>query len=142
MNGIRSGGCTAHASKCGATQGIFIRLRRCEVVLLSESKRGKRKSEGKRPLYLALVHNRLLLGGSNEKLSMWPNFLSGLILPAPYVDDYGECDEGLHRGNPLRLDRDMYEDLQRTWTTNDIPDRISRAFDDEVLVIRAVWHQF
>ncbi len=104
VNGMRSGGCTAHAFKCGATQGIFLRLRKCEVLLLSECKRG-------------------------------------LILPAPYVDDYGECDEGLRRGNPLHLDRDMYEDLQRTWTTNDIPDRISRSFDDEVIVIRAVWHQ-
>ncbi len=40
VNGLRSGGCTVHANKCGATQGMFLKLRTCEVLLLSESKRG------------------------------------------------------------------------------------------------------
>ncbi len=62
-------------------------------------------------------------------------------MAAPYVDDYGECDEGLLRGNPLHFSADMYEDLQKTWANNDIPDRISRSFDDDVIIIRAVWHQ-
>ena len=63
-----------------------------------------------------------------------------MVLPAPYVDDYGESDQGLRRGNPLKLEDSMYDDLKKTWLTNDIPDRISKSFDDEVLVIRAVWH--
>ena len=34
-------------------------------------------------------------------------------MPAPYVDEYGECDEGLKRGNPLKLDKSMYEELNK-----------------------------
>ena len=37
----------------------------------------------------------------------------GTLLPAPYVDEYGECDEGLKRGNPLKLERTMYEELNK-----------------------------
>ena len=37
----------------------------------------------------------------------------GVLLPAPYVDEYGECDEGLKRGNPLKLDKTMYEELNK-----------------------------
>ncbi len=64
---------------------------------------------------------------------------TGLMIPAPYVDDYGETDEGLRRGNPLKLDKDMYDELQRIWMTNGIPDKISRSFDEDVIT-RAVWH--
>lgn len=81
---------------------MFIRLRKCEVILLTDLKRG-------------------------------------LIMPAPYVDDYGETDEGLKRGNPLKLDQAMLDELQRTWLTNSIPDKISRSFDDDVLIIRSDW---
>ena len=38
---------------------------------------------------------------------------TGVLLPAPYVDEYGECDEGLKRGNPLKLDKAMYEELNK-----------------------------
>ena len=38
---------------------------------------------------------------------------TGVLLPAPYVDEYGECDEGLKRGNPLKLDKGMYEELNK-----------------------------
>ena len=37
----------------------------------------------------------------------------GTILPAPYLDEYGEVDKGLRRGNPLFLDDQKYEDLNR-----------------------------
>jgi len=39
--------------------------------------------------------------------------IKGILLPAPYVDEYGECDEGLKRGNPLKLNKAMYEDLKK-----------------------------
>jgi hypothetical protein len=55
------------------------------------------------------------------------------------VDSYGECDEGLARGNPLHLESAMYEDLVKVWINNDIPGRIARTFDPEVLIIRADW---
>ena len=37
----------------------------------------------------------------------------GTFLPAPYIDEYGETDKGLKRGNPLSLDPDKYEELNR-----------------------------
>ena len=43
---------------------------------------------------------------------------TGVLLPAPYVDEYGECDEGLKRGNPLKLDKSMYEELNKVNHTN------------------------
>ena len=99
---------------------------------------------------------------------------TGVLLPAPYVDEYGECDEGLKRGNPLKLDKGMYEELNKVnhthcqinfsislcisrirghgwykmillylqvWLNNDIPDKISRHFDTEVVTISARWYE-
>ena len=37
----------------------------------------------------------------------------GTFLPAPYIDEYGETDKGLKRGNPLSLDPEKYEELNR-----------------------------
>ena len=62
-------------------------------------------------------------------------------MPAPYVDDYGEVDEGLRRGNPLKLDVNMYQELNRIWTTNSIFDKISRSFDEDIMIIRSEWHK-
>ena len=39
--------------------------------------------------------------------------LSGAYLSAPYVDEYGETDKGLKRGNPLFLDQEKYAELNR-----------------------------
>ena len=40
-------------------------------------------------------------------------FFSGAYLPAPYVDEYGETDKMLRRGNPLMLDEEKYAELNR-----------------------------
>jgi len=37
----------------------------------------------------------------------------GTFLSAPYLDEYGEADKGLKRGNPMYLDQDKYEELNR-----------------------------
>ena len=37
----------------------------------------------------------------------------GAYLSAPYVDEYGETDKGLKRGNPLFLDQEKYAELNR-----------------------------
>jgi E3 ubiquitin-protein ligase UBR2 len=104
LDRVKAGGCTVHARRCGGDNGIFLRLRKCQIILLSDVKRG-------------------------------------VLLPAPYVDEYGECDEGLKRGNPLKLDKAMYEELNKVWLNNDIPDKISRHFDTEVVTISARWYE-
>jgi len=40
MDRVKAGGCTVHARRCGGDNGIFLRLRKCQVILLSDVKRG------------------------------------------------------------------------------------------------------
>merc|ERR1712088_1085223 len=47
----------------------------------------------------------------------------------------------LKKGNPLKLDKAMYEELNKVWLNNDIPDKISRHFDTEVVTISARWYE-
>ena len=73
-------------------------------------------------------------------MALISDFRRGMILPAPYVDEYGESDEGLKRGNPLKFDPEIYEELNRVWMCNDIPDKISRSFDEDQMVVSTNWH--
>ena len=59
----------------------------------------------------------------------------GAYLPAPYLDQYGEPDQGLKRGNPLYLDMERYEELNRMWLRNEVPEKIARMFDPDILFI-------
>ena len=45
-------------------------------------------------------------------------------LPAPYVDRYGETDKGMRRGNPLKLNAEMFAELDKLWTTNTIGENL------------------
>ncbi|CAL1548723.1 unnamed protein product, partial [Lymnaea stagnalis] len=58
LDGTQVGAATEHAYYCGANNGIFLRVRECQVLLLS-------------------------------------NKIRGCFLPAPYLDMYGETDQGL-----------------------------------------------
>ena len=53
-------------------------------------------------------------------------------MAAPYLDEYGETDRNLKRGNPLYLDTNKYEELNRLWLRNEVPEKIARAFDMDV----------
>ncbi|XP_067943651.1 E3 ubiquitin-protein ligase UBR2-like isoform X2 [Watersipora subatra] len=97
MPGFRSGSkdnsigaASHHAIKCGNGSCMFLRVRQCQVVLLSG-------------------HNK------------------GCFLPAPYVDDYGESDVQLKRGNPLHLCSTAYRDLHRLWLSHGIQQRVARS---------------
>ena len=48
----------------------------------------------------------------NGKYFELSNFI-GTFLPAPYLDEYGESDKGLKRGNPMFLNKEGYEELNR-----------------------------
>jgi len=63
----------------------------------------------------------------------------GTFLPAPYIDEFGETDKGLKRGNPLYLDPEKYEELNRMWLRNEIPEKIARMFDPDMLLYFE-WH--
>merc|ERR1719427_445788 len=75
------------------------------------------------------------------------NHSKGLFLPAPYLDEYGESDRGLYRGNPLYLNEGRYRNLQQLWLRQRIPETIAQAMESKqtpMLPTTAVltnWHQ-
>lgn len=86
------GSCTYHAHECSAGVGVFLRIRTCQILLLSSPSKG-------------------------------------CYLDAPYIDDHGETDYNLVRGNPLHLNRQLYEKLQHMWLNHAIPEQISRMLE-------------
>ncbi|XP_037871161.1 E3 ubiquitin-protein ligase UBR1 isoform X2 [Bombyx mori] len=65
----------------------------------------------------------------------------GAKMPAPYLDTYGETDQGLSRGNPLHLCHERYEALRILWLSHGVHERIARALDTNMLVI-TTWQNF
>ena len=53
----------------------------------------------------------------------------GCNLSPPYLDDYGETDQGLKRGNPLRLCPALYKKLQTTWLSHSVHEEIARSIE-------------
>ncbi|KAK2500010.1 hypothetical protein MC885_010340 [Smutsia gigantea] len=51
----------------------------------------------------------------------------GCAYPAPYLDEYGETDPGLKRGNPLHLSRERYRKLHSVWRQHCIIEEIARS---------------
>ncbi|XP_014208989.1 E3 ubiquitin-protein ligase UBR2 [Copidosoma floridanum] len=45
----------------------------------------------------------------------------------PYLDEYGETDQGLHRGNPLKLCPEKYQRLNEMWLSHGLYETIARA---------------
>lgn len=51
----------------------------------------------------------------------------GCFYPPPYLDDYGETDQGLKRGNPLKLCSERYQKIQRLWRQHALAEVIGHA---------------
>lgn len=64
----------------------------------------------------------------------------GTFVSPPYLDDYGETDMGLRRGNPLRLCEERYRKLQTLWLSHSIHEEIARAIESNSPVITTQWH--
>ncbi|XP_001952747.1 E3 ubiquitin-protein ligase UBR2 [Acyrthosiphon pisum] len=60
------------------------------------------------------------------------------ILP-PYLDEYGETDQGLKRGNPLYLCKEQYRKLQILWLSHGLHEDISRYLDSTQNLIPITW---
>ncbi|XP_008481541.1 LOW QUALITY PROTEIN: E3 ubiquitin-protein ligase UBR1-like [Diaphorina citri] len=63
----------------------------------------------------------------------------GCFMSPPYLDDYGETDQGLRRGNPLRLCKERYKKLQRLWLSHGIHEEISRSIEASHNLITTQW---
>ncbi|KAJ8044381.1 E3 ubiquitin-protein ligase UBR2 [Holothuria leucospilota] len=61
----------------------------------------------------------LLMASKNNSCSYVP----------PYVDEYGEPDHGLRRGNPLHLSPERYEELHKMWISHDLPAEVTRRLE-------------
>lgn len=62
-----------------------------------------------------------------------------MVLP-PYLDEYGETDQGLRRGNPLTLCGERYNRLHLMWLSHSLHEEISRAIETANSIGGTQWH--
>ena len=53
----------------------------------------------------------------------------GCYMSPPFIDEFGETDQGLIRGNPLHLCERSYRDLHRLWLRHGIPEQVAHAIE-------------
>ncbi|KAJ8971803.1 hypothetical protein NQ317_010778, partial [Molorchus minor] len=64
----------------------------------------------------------------------------GCFMSPPYLDDYGETDQGLRRGNPLRLCPERYKKLQTFWLSHSIHEEIARSIETSIHIVTTQWN--
>ncbi|XP_075470396.1 E3 ubiquitin-protein ligase UBR1 isoform X2 [Ascaphus truei] len=64
----------------------------------------------------------------------------GCVYPAPYLDEYGETDPGLKRGNPLHLSRERYRKLHQLWQQHCIIEEIARSQETNQIFFGFNWN--
>ncbi|XP_050308066.1 E3 ubiquitin-protein ligase UBR2 isoform X2 [Anthonomus grandis grandis] len=64
----------------------------------------------------------------------------GCFMSAPYLDEHGETDQGLRRGNPLKLNRERYEKLQMMWLNHSIHEEIARQIETNSHIVSTQWN--
>ncbi|XP_068597074.1 LOW QUALITY PROTEIN: E3 ubiquitin-protein ligase UBR2 [Brachionichthys hirsutus] len=63
----------------------------------------------------------------------------GCFYPPPYLDDYGETDQGLKRGNPLHLCTERYRKIERQWHQHGIAEVIGHAQEANQTLVAIDW---
>uniref|UniRef100_A0A7N9B1R9 E3 ubiquitin-protein ligase n=1 Tax=Mastacembelus armatus TaxID=205130 RepID=A0A7N9B1R9_9TELE len=63
----------------------------------------------------------------------------GCFYPPPYLDDYGETDQGLKRGNPLHLCSERYRKIERLWRQHSIAEVIGHAQEANQTLVAIDW---
>ncbi|KAM6961047.1 E3 ubiquitin-protein ligase UBR1 [Aplochiton taeniatus] len=66
----------------------------------------------------------------------------GSTYPAPYLDDYGETDPQLGRGNPLHLCPERYRKLNQLWQHHCILEEIARSLEVVNVMFAFEWQMF
>ncbi|KAK2173591.1 hypothetical protein NP493_864g01019 [Ridgeia piscesae] len=67
------------------------------------------------------------------------NRTKGCFVAAPYLDDYGETDQGLRRGNPLHLCMERYRKLQKLWLNHSVPEEIVHLLEANSNLMAIEW---
>ncbi|CAF3756931.1 unnamed protein product [Rotaria socialis] len=107
------GPCNTHTQHCCGSIGLYLRVKECSLLLLSIINDGR------------------------------INKTRGTFMAAPYLDDYGETDQNLRRGNPLHLCDERYRTLHRRWLSHAIPEEISRNMEfNNTSIYTHNWSQF
>ncbi|XP_015218616.1 E3 ubiquitin-protein ligase UBR2 isoform X1 [Lepisosteus oculatus] len=63
----------------------------------------------------------------------------GCFYAPPYLDDYGETDQGLRRGNPLHLCRERYRKIQKLWRQHSVTEEIGHAQEANQTLVGIDW---
>lgn len=63
----------------------------------------------------------------------------GCFITPPYLDEYGEPDQGLRRGNPLRLCAERYKKLSQLWLNHSLHENIARIIETSSNQISTQW---
>ncbi|XP_063047209.1 E3 ubiquitin-protein ligase UBR2 isoform X2 [Engraulis encrasicolus] len=63
----------------------------------------------------------------------------GCFYAPPYLDDYGETDQGLRRGNPLHLCHERYRKIQKLWRQHSITEEIGHAQEANQTLVGIDW---
>lgn len=64
----------------------------------------------------------------------------GSLMSAPYLDEYGETDQGLRRGNPLHLCKERLNKLHLMWLGHSLHEEIARTTEITNSLIATQWH--
>uniref|UniRef100_A0A0P4WDX2 E3 ubiquitin-protein ligase n=2 Tax=Scylla olivacea TaxID=85551 RepID=A0A0P4WDX2_SCYOL len=73
------------------------------------------------------------------KILLLSGQIKGCFVNPPYLDGYGETDQGLKRGNPLHLDATQYSKLHAMWLSHSIPDTIAHTMESNSSVVATEW---
>ncbi|EJD74645.1 E3 ubiquitin-protein ligase UBR2 [Loa loa] len=84
-------------------------------------------------VFLRIRDSQIVLLTSRER---------GCLLPAPYVDGYGETDPGFRRGNPLHLSHELYAKLENLWLNQSIAEEVANQYEIDHRNIGLEWHHF
>ncbi|ALC49081.1 CG9086 [Drosophila busckii] len=63
----------------------------------------------------------------------------GCFVQPPYLDEYGETDQGLRRGNPLRLCKAAYDRIYLQWLGHNLHEEIARLNENANVAVTQ-WH--
>ncbi|CAI2303389.1 unnamed protein product [Caenorhabditis sp. 36 PRJEB53466] len=66
----------------------------------------------------------------------------GCFRPAPYVDEFGEVDQGFRRGNPLHLNNELYQKLKTLWLQQGITEEVVNYNEIDYRNVQYDWAHF
>ncbi|KAB0395433.1 hypothetical protein E2I00_005236, partial [Balaenoptera physalus] len=127
VNGEEVGACIFHALHCGAGVCIFLKLTLTQCLSFA---------------YMHLVIFLLVvlsLRIRECRVVLVEGKARGCAYPAPYLDEYGETDPGLKRGNPLHLSRERYRKLHLVWQQHCIIEEIARSQETNQMLFGFNW---